>query len=72
MGQRAYIVSVAGEVFRLRSARLVCLHTAVARKNVLLSVFIRFYNKFSRGTATHTQQFVLSVTSRGVTCAMLS
>jgi len=54
MGQRAYIVSVAGEVFRLRSARQFYLHTAVARKIILLSVFVRFYNKVSRRTATHT------------------
>ena len=54
MGQRAYIVSVAEEVFKLRSARLVCLHTAVARNNILLRVFMRFYNKVPRGTATQT------------------
>jgi hypothetical protein len=45
MGQRAYIVSVAGRVFKLRSASLVCLHTAVVRKTILLRVFVRFYSK---------------------------
>ena len=54
MGQRASIVSVAGEEFKLRSARLVCLHTAVARKNILLRVFVTFYYKVPWVTATHT------------------